>query len=338
MSSLITSDLHLNSRVTDRSRWNILEWLVTTAAKLSIDQTIILGDLTDAKDKHEAELVNEIAKQLGRIAPVYVLMGNHDYVDPAYPFFDFASLVKGVTFIKKPVAMQLRIAGKDARVLFLPSTRDYLMDWDKLSKWNIYDYIFCHQTFTGAEAETGTKLQGVPLAVFDGFEGQVWSGDIHVPQRLGCVEYCGAPYHIRFGDEYKARVVHIDAKGKTNNLKPVGIRDKVLIVVGTMDDLKRAKVPENAQVKIRVRLPRREYPNWPLLREQIHGHAKELGWEMNGCELLALEDGPKSDGAAPDKTTRRDPSSIAAAYAETHKFAAHTRAVGSAIMKKVLEQ
>lgn len=338
MASLITADVHMNGRERDEHRWELWGWLLDQVRALKIDTLLVLGDLTDAKDRHDAVLVNRLADALAKLADecrVVVLMGNHDHVDPSWPFFDFLRHT-GMSYISSPRKDVLKIAdtaGSDC--LLLPSTTDYKKAWATYENvWNEFDYIFCHQTFTGAMTETGTKLNGVPTNVFEGFKGKVWSGDIHVPQRLGQhIEYVGSPYRVRFGDAFTPRVVHIDRKGKATGLTFPTI-NLVLADIHNMHDLEKVKARKYDQVKVRVRLPRSEYPDWPKLRKDIMVYAASRDWGLYGPSLVALEEGPTRNRAATE-AGHVDPLKRVGDYAKAKAMPADAASAGAAIIKKL---
>src|ERR1700676_3121506 len=106
MTVLITADLHLNDLARDAYRhdWmaNILPGMLQ---KYDIKLLLLLGDLCDSKDCHNAWLTNSVVDHLtllAEICPVIVEKGNHDYVDPSTPFFEFLGKIPNVTWINKP--------------------------------------------------------------------------------------------------------------------------------------------------------------------------------------------------------------------------------------------
>jgi DNA repair exonuclease SbcCD nuclease subunit len=338
MSTLITSDLHLSSAYHARHRWGIFEWLRQQVEALKDAGTVLLlGDITDAKDRHDDALVNRLVSELvalGEACEVVWLPGNHDGLDISRPFFRFLNCFKsepcrGVKLIGEPTLMKYYPGDEDVSY-FLPSTRDYKRDWAGL-KFDGVDYIFTHQTFDGAEAENGQKLPGIPPAVFADVDAKVYSGDVHTPQRVGRnIEYVGSPYRVRFGDSFTPRVLLLDKFGKQRDLHfPCPSREVVL--VSGMDDLRQyRKLPEDTQVKIRVKLRRSEYSEWPKLRRELVAAAAERGWEVCGVELLASQeqavDGVVSDGARLGRVV--SPTDVLDAYGKRHKLSRELRAAG----------
>src|SRR5260221_13512060 len=101
MTWIATANLHLDDKPQHSYRWGVFDWL----AKQKAGGFLILGDLTDEKDKHSATLVNRMVAGIEKLrdqGDVYILMGNHDYIDPKYPFFDFLNHMEGVTYLREP--------------------------------------------------------------------------------------------------------------------------------------------------------------------------------------------------------------------------------------------
>lgn len=206
MKLLVTADLHLTDRTEDAYRWEVCTWLVGQVRLHKPDAVLILGDLTDRKNNHSSVLTNKIVAfllQLEAHTKVVVLKGNHDYTEEQNPFFDFLNVVsKHITFVIKPTKMML--GGK--RFYLLPHTSKPRVQWPKLNLKPAHN-VFIHQAMNGAK-DGGYEVAGAtPLATLKKYKGQVLAGDIHTPQDVGCVRYVGAPYPVRFGDEYKPRVL-----------------------------------------------------------------------------------------------------------------------------------
>jgi DNA repair exonuclease SbcCD nuclease subunit len=290
MKALVTADIHLTDKPQDEYRWGLLPWLGEQAREHQVDLVAILGDLTDAKDRHSAFLVNRFAQELAALARqverVVLLKGNHDYIDPEWPFFEFLNAYSFIHFVTRPA----EICGQ----IFLPSTRDYERDWKKYRDgFPGSDYYFCHQTFDGALADNGTVLPGIPPSYFKRARVKVWSGDVHTQQKVGPnVEYVGAPYRIDFGDTFTPRVVLLDGQREPRDLR-FPCPQKHLVTIRSLGDLQEQHqllgVRRGDLVKVRVRLRRSEYPDWPSLRSSIRAYAAGEGWVLHGPELASVE-------------------------------------------------
>src|SRR5271170_2700183 len=99
MRRLITSDWQLDANPRDRYRLDfVLKTLPELIDKYKVDQLLVLGDLTEAKDCHPASLVNEIVQALMEInkkCQLIILEGNHDYLQKDTPFFEFIKYFPG---------------------------------------------------------------------------------------------------------------------------------------------------------------------------------------------------------------------------------------------------
>lgn len=321
---LIVSDTHFTSNPRDTYRWGLFPWLRQQAEEHRVEQIVHCGDLTDSKDRHSSELVNRLISEiteLGKYCDVFLLCGNHDGIDLSNPFFGFVERFESnVTFIYKITDYWLKIGKRSANCLFLPCTRDYVSDWRGID-FNQYQFIYCHQTFDGAKSETGMMLDGIPPSVFADFKGQVYSGDIHVPQRIGRnIEYVGSPYRIRFGDTFNPRVILLDDFARFKVLHYPCI-SKHTLVLTSLDDLEpeadRLNITEGDQVKIRVKLPRSQFPNWDTMKSEIKEIAAAKGWELYGPELHQLEDGSIKRADSPSYKSNDE---IVRAYGEAKKF------------------
>lgn len=320
MSLIFTADLHQTDLPRDEYRWGLFEWLAEQARKYKVKRVILGGDLTDAKDKHSALLTNRMVEGIQKIAEqasVIICRGNHDYVDEANPFFEFVQKLSCVDFITEPTELQPNELGK---ILILPNTRDYEKAWADLN-FKKYDYIFCHQAFDGCMSENGTKLAGIPPSVFAGTKAKVWSGDIHTRQKVGKnIEYVGAPYRIRFGDDFEPRVLLIKDDGAMKDLFYPCMKKHLIEVAGDdpvklfKRELKRLEVNPEDQVKLRVKLAREDYPTWPAIKKELGDVASNFYIVLTGPELGAMqrakvdlkdERQTSSRGATPEKALQR---------------------------------
>lgn len=342
MTVLVTSDLHFTSHARDAYRWELFPWLIRQVKKTGAKQVLLLGDLTDAKDRHPAELVNRLVSSIDELsghANVIILRGNHDYIDIETPFFGFLGLSGRVEFIREPTLTELDDGtaekGRTSKLsLFLPNTRDYQKDWANINLKGV-KYVFTHQTYTGAETENGTKLSGVPSDFFAGHKLQVWSGDIHVPQKVGSnIEYVGAPYRIHFGDAFSPRVVLLK-HGVAVDLHFQTV-SKELVVLKKIDRLKRYDFPEGTQVKVRMEMHRGDFPMWKEYKGFIVDYAAKSGWELYGPELVALPDERTPDDEAAEPTVGYlKPSQVVKVYARQNGLDKALTTVGLDLLKVV---
>lgn len=323
MTAIVTSDVHFTDNPKDEYRWGLWPWLEKQVVKTGAKHVIILGDLTVAKDRHPAKLVNRFVdsiNSLAQLTQVIVLRANHDYIDEKSPFFGFLEyLHHHVMFVNTPtehfIDDGLHTRFKNKPSLFLPSTKHWETDWSKFD-FKSYDYIFTHQTYNGAIAENGMGMRGISPTIFDNIKGTVISGDVHVPQQLGNIVYTGAPYHIHFGDQYKPRLLLL-RKGELSDLHfPCLTRETV--TARRLTDIEDLGFKEGTQIKIRMKLKRSEFPNWPALKKDIKSLADKRGWDLCGLNAETLK--TKDRKIEEDDQIEITPEDVLLSYAKRKKL------------------
>jgi DNA repair exonuclease SbcCD nuclease subunit len=340
MTILATGDLHLDDNPRNRDRWNIFPWLRDQAKRYEVRTIVLLGDVTDAKDRHSAILVNRLIgelESLSRLAEIYWVMGNHDRLDENTPFFRF--LDRGAQGTDQHPIHYINKPYREGAYTFLPHTRNWSEDWksfDELSDSlgadiGRCDYIFCHQTFDGCKAENGTALEGIPPSFFKGYQGWVISGDIHVPQIIGKnILYAGAPYRVHFGDSFKPRVLLLEKSGMKDLYFPG--KERLLMAVKSFEQLEQAEATMGAQVKVRMSLKRADLPEWPAMRKRIKELAAERGWEIVGIECMAAME-RASRVVTADKAALK-PEEALAAYIASKRLEKPLAAAGMEFLKE----
>ena len=295
MSVIVTADLHFSDNRRDRYRHLFMDHLLKMLREHRASHLLILGDLTEEKDRHNAELVNAVVAhmvRLSQVCPVILLRGNHDALDPEWPFFRFLGQLERVDWVNKPTVWAL---GNLGRCLFLPHTSDYKRDWNA-DLFEGVDFVFAHNTFKGAKMQNGQKADGVPTSVFP--KGvKVISGDVHIPQAVGQVVYVGAPYLVDFGDEYNPRVLKITDNRKLYTLCCPGPQ-KRLIVIGDASELEAEleacayKINNEDILKVRVNVTEDQYTNWADIKDIVSDFA-----EKHDCVLHMVQ--PVHSGTRP---------------------------------------
>ena len=287
--AIITTDLHLTSDPNDEYRWGLFPWLIEQGKKGRVRSVAILGDLTDAKDYHSSVLVNRVVDNIKKlrdaIGQVLILVGNHDYLKDGHPYFSFLNALDGVKFIHEPFSD----LEEELPVLWLPHSKNPAKEWEVFKSLDWYSHIFMHQTFNGSVASNGQKMEG------DGVDRvswmnkdlvpEVWSGDIHVPQKKGLVEYVGSPYHVHFGDSFSPRAILLERGGKRKDLVFPTIQ-RATLKLNSLDDLFSLEVSPGDQVKLKMVMDESEQQDWPRWRERAKQWAAKEQVQLCG---LALE-------------------------------------------------
>ncbi len=278
---LLVSDLHLVDNPQESYRFELFPWLLDKVRQYDYPAVLILGDLTDHKDRHPASLVKKIINSITLLSEetnVVILAGNHDCIDPANHFFSsiFAN-IEGVSFIIEPT-----LIGTD---LFLPHSRNPIADWEDIS-FDGVDRVFMHQTMNQSVVSNGTKIDGLPASVFRSCSAAIYSGDVHVPQKVGKVTYIGSPYHIHFGDKFKSRVLFLSSDNQQYNLRFNTI-SKHTLKIRNVDQLNfdSGILKKGDQVKVILTLPRSEFVDWESKRAEVYDRCDELGLVVFGVEV-----------------------------------------------------
>lgn len=210
-SKLVITDLHFTSNEEDSYRWSIFEHLAELLDKHKIQQLLILGDLTEKKDRHSASLVNRLFDNicflslLPNLENIFILCGNHDYSSKEHPFFEFTSGIPKVKFITDIFI--------DDDCLYVPYNYS-LEELEKISfsdmiKNTKIDTLFLHHVIEGAcwygdKRAEDTRHGFLSLSSLQQFKN-VYSGHIHTAQEYKNVTYIGAPYHIDYEDTTQGR-------------------------------------------------------------------------------------------------------------------------------------
>lgn len=321
---LITADLHLSDRERDEYRWDLFPWIVERMEQLGASTLLILGDLTDEKDGHSARLVNRIMDSLLTIpGHVYILKGNHDYTDEDCPFFRFLGHEEygaRISFITKTTFLSENLPpGTRGTVMMLPHTLKPKTVWGHVKRLKKVRLACCHQPVVGAVTESGiTMREGISSRYWStrGYKFPVVAGDIHVPQTVGDFTYTGAPYPIKFGDEFIPRVLRFDGKSLHEIVREKVIR-KLSVDIDDAENLAELELREGDQIKVRVHLPRSEFGVWEQHRARLIEIATDAGAVIHSAEIQEeSRRKKKATSTAPKGSRCSDPSELLTAFCE----------------------
>lgn len=304
MRSLITGDIHLSSNRRDLYRVKTMRQLAVMAKRRGIGRTIILGDLTEEKDRHSDWLVNqlvEIVCLFSALGDVHILQGNHDsYSDPNCPFFHFLRHMPRVRWHRRAALGQLDGFGS---VLWLPFVHDQQKAWHGLP-FDQAEIIFFHGMRVGADLGNDRKAaDGVPRGAFPR-DVPCYAADVHIPQSSGAFHYVGAPYLVDFGDAYNPRAIVLGPGGDREDDITLGhLPQKRLIEFdGSIDDLQSIidespiteRLNEGDILKIRVHLDRKDASRWPWARDRLRKIYTDLGCIVHAVVPVVAENlGPR---------------------------------------------
>src|SRR3990167_1857696 len=330
--AIIMSDLHLTSAARDEYRWGLFPWLgeVTDKIPAPIHDLFILGDLTDAKDRHDSVLVNRLVGALVnlyrrcKLHQIYILHGNHDGVDPQTPYFKFLSCFPFIKYINTPTTMEI----SNLDVLFLPHSRNPVEDWKDLDL-HAPDFILMHGTVSGALAENGQPLpSSLPKTLFHGVRGKVISGDVHVPQKIGPVEYVGSPYPVHFGDTFTPRMIMYLDKKRVGDISMPCLR-RHAITVRSLKELEVGKFSVGDQIKIKLRLARAEYVDWPKRKKEVQEFCDAHELDLCGLQLEPMQ---RIKIRGPAVTKSIDPKTVFDQFCARQKITNLVQEVGTELL------
>lgn len=327
---LLVADTHFSKKPDDSYRFELFKWIREKQKKYKIRAVLFLGDLTVDKDLHPSSLVNRVVDGLCLLEqPVFVLMGNHDYIDEKVPFFKFINEIPGVYYITEPGVIKI----DRTKVLMLPHVKSEA-DWEKaVSDAGRVDYCMIHQAVAGAMSESGAILEGFDTKVLRKLKAKrIFAGDIHAPQKVGPVEYVGAPYHVHFGDGFKPRVLLLDeATGETKSLRPPAPEKRMIRIRGVEEfptDLK-----PGDHIKVEMELTRAELVDWSTYRQQILDLAEKAGVRVFGVDLKKKKEKKRVRLESSKKLAVASDTDAFTSFCKHEKVPQHIRDIGKEILE-----
>lgn len=270
VTGLIIGDPHLKNRNTTLNK-QYVDAILNIAHDRQPTFTVILGDILDTHETIKVSpckvATEELIDKLSKIAPVFVIIGNHDLSDPNQFLTDnhiFNPLKKwrNVTIIDYPKYIDIK--GKEFVMCpYVPPGR-FKEALDKVTEdgyaWDIADCIFAHQEFFGCHYGYGPSQKGDK---WDEDYPPVISGHIHDEQRIGTnIYYPGASMQHSFSENYKKYVWLVDftsepAEGTHFCYEKISLglnRQRLIAVdVNAMDSFDDSVCDKYRQVKLQVR-------------------------------------------------------------------------------------
>ena len=280
---LLASDLHLMDKPSEEYRFGIFEQLQELAIEHKVKRICLLGDLFDQKDRHPGVLVNRVVNGLVSwtqyVDEVLILYGNHDSISSETPFLKFIEHIPKIRYINQPTVEQNRV--------YLPHSRQPLEDWKDIDMTG--KLVFAHVTVSGSKAENGFDLESSVQPDYFKNSLATFSGDVHVAQTIGPVNYIGSPYDTRFnsqshggsclilhfGDDFDGGFGVLDTETLEFTRHPLWFPKKLMLdVTGPRDlELKLGKwYPPSgppSQVKIRFHVDREHVGGWSEARTEM---------------------------------------------------------------------
>lgn len=293
--TLIITDLHLTENPNDEYRWDIFNVARNFIVENACENLFILGDIFDKKDKHSSALLNKLVgylKEIKDFIPITILQGNHDYFkDPYNAFLKVLGEIEGITWIDEPCLLE------EFNAWFLPHSRQPEDDWNHLKIYleqNNIDFVFMHQSVIGSKTESHYELtEGLSPSYFENVSAKIISGDIHVPQIVGKVNYIGMQYPKNYGDDFQPRMLFIDNNYlkwillKTINKHSINIE---VTVDDNIEKVLKSVLQENDQCIVNLLLSNSELSNWAHYKEITKQVCKDLKVYLHEVKMAKLDD------------------------------------------------
>lgn len=269
---LVIGDLHIH--LNNLEETEILgQFLVRTASELQPDVIVVLGDILHTNNvlRSEAHVpATELLGELSEIAPLLVIMGNHDVPGP----LAFLSKYHGFTALK-------RWSGtKKAHVIFPSATGVQLVDTAPVlfsvngiyfaacpyippgrfeealnycEDWKSAKAIFCHQEISNCDLGHGHRSESKD--VWPAHYPHIISGHIHKYQRLAeNVLYGGSPRQVTVAEEYYktiAELVFSEQGHFTETRIFTGLEPRAHLKIYSKE-VDSVEVPPSGRVKIEI--------------------------------------------------------------------------------------
>lgn len=255
------------------------------------DCCVLLGDVFHkfkTVDQPSLAAVTELFQTITNYCPLFVLVGNHDYINATQflsknhtlrPF----EMWQNVKIIDTPTKIKM----PNCRLLFVPYVPKgrFLEALEEVKGWEKVDMIFAHQEFKGCQ-------MGGHVSV----DGDCWSekfppvicGHSHTKHKVGSnIFYPGMPYDLGYGEtqnRYVSELIFDDNTYKINYIDSDLPRKRL---VRLPIEKAREWYPEgNDFYKLKVLCTKEEYSSFTN-----SSHAKEL--RMAGVKIIRVSQDSK---------------------------------------------
>jgi DNA repair exonuclease SbcCD nuclease subunit len=214
---LLIGDVHIKRD--DLKQCGIfLDAMYNKTKTLKPDLVLFLGDVLNDHGNATSYQFNMLIKMIVRmrqIAPVAILMGNHDFADEQQycseaHFYNAFKRWKDVMIVDKPMTKTIN----KHTLVFCPyvSKRKFKSTLDKLLEqnisWDLADAIFAHQEFKGGKMGHAISIDGDE---WDESLPHVYSGHLHEAQTpQPNITYIGSSREEGFADTSEKRLVLLE--------------------------------------------------------------------------------------------------------------------------------
>jgi hypothetical protein len=283
---ILTADWHLDDNPANEYRWQVFYELFEFCSETEDGEVFLLGDIADRKDRHSGELLNRMLKEFKKFSDagisIMAIMGNHDAPLKGTPYWSVLNMLPGVKFFTQP--RLVRANGVD--IWMLPYTPYPHADWKDLDMHS-NQVAFIHQPTQGALLESGRRLVDVPalpkLPMSD-----IWAGDIHTHQKIGKVNYVGAPHPMDYGDDYPCRMIQLsdgDDALRISETRELDYMRKAMLDLKCLGELDQDfGLQDGDQAKVRMQVDPKRISQWPADRQEIQEWGRRMGITIASIE------------------------------------------------------
>ncbi len=257
------SDTHIRNLKFHKEYRQVFSQIYKTLREQGVDYIVHCGDLAHTKTQLSPEyfdLAADFLKNLADIAPLYIILGNHDGNLKNDDRQDAVSPV--VQALNHPQLHLLKDSGEvhiDDNLTFNVLSIFDEENWQEITNKEKINIALYHGAIYGVVTDTGYVLEhgDHDLSIFEGFD-YAMLGDIHrTNQELdpdGRVRYCGSTIQQNFGETNDKGFLIWEIEDKDNfKVEHYGFSNpRPFVTVEINDDgtLPDIRVPKNAQLRL----------------------------------------------------------------------------------------
>jgi DNA repair exonuclease SbcCD nuclease subunit len=290
-SIFVVGDIHFQKDAFVQGE-ELIEKMIEVAKDASPSMIVLLGDILDNHEtvrNSQYKQAERLIDELRVIAPVYVLIGNHDLINQSQfltdaHFFGPFKKWEGVTIVDIPLGVTLRSGDRDLSIVMCPyvppgrfvEALNTLFEYEEPIDWQLADCIFGHQ-----------EIKGVTYNGRESGKGDVWDedypplilGHIHEPCHLSQnVWYVGSARQVASNETPDKRVWNItfDEEGIQHDEIDLGLKARKEIEIA-YENVKSFDfgLVDRYHVKLKIRGTREQFK---LFRKsQLHARLVHRG-------------------------------------------------------------
>jgi DNA repair exonuclease SbcCD nuclease subunit len=241
----------LNSRLLEGI--DIVNQVGELGRKYQVKRIFLLGDVFELKDRIPARIMILFAEAVAKYpCPLTILRGNHDFAEDEYAPIRLLEREGKIDFISNPWVDFSKTSTSNG-IAFLP----YFRKWNQfVEEWKRLHFLIeghseptklflFHNTVPGSKFANNRKAEGeFDLPTIKNV--RYLAGDIHLPQKVGPIQYLGSPYQVDFGEEGQDKFVYL-YKTEGDILTPVELKYPkfISVDVSTINDIEQKDIEGN---------------------------------------------------------------------------------------------